>query len=128
MIENQKQVNLALIKRVEEIECEIMAMNNEIKSTQNDIKKCDNSIKRKEQEYDLLNKKIETYLRKTQGSVLSPQEIKYKTIEKNITETVEINKKLQKFWLREQGHICQLSEQRQEQIKEMNLLKKRTYI
>lgn len=125
MIENQNEINLALSKRVDEIENEITMMENELKSTQNEIKKCDNAIKKKEQEYDLINKKIEARIQREQGSTLSPQEIKVKTQEKNIIETVEYNKKLQKFWLREQGHICQLSEQRQNQLKEMNLLKKR---
>lgn len=59
--------------------------------------------------------------------MLCPEEMKVRVLEKNISETVENNKSFQKFWLREQGHICQLSEQRQEQIKELNLIKKRKF-
>lgn len=36
-------------------------------------------------------------------------------------------KELQKFWLREQTHVVGLSEQRQKQIQDMNLLKKRKH-
>lgn len=54
--------------------------------------------------------------------------MKILTLEKNIEDAKENIKQLQKFWLRQQGHVVSLSQQRQEQINDMNMLKKRTQI
>lgn len=60
-----------------------------------------------------------------QQSQLSPSELKIITLEKSLVDIQESIKEMQKFWLRGQGHLCHLSEERQEQIKENTLLKKR---
>lgn len=56
---------------------------------------------------------------------VSPEQLKISTLEKKIQDMKARVKDLQRFWLREQTHVVGLSEQRQKQIHDMNLLKKR---
>jgi hypothetical protein len=56
---------------------------------------------------------------------LSPQELKIRALERNITETAEKSEELQQFWLRQQAHTVQLANQRNEQLCNINLLRKR---
>lgn len=35
------------------------------------------------------------------------------------------NKQIEKMWLREQGHMIALSEQRQDQLQQLNMIRKR---
>lgn len=60
-----------------------------------------------------------------QDEYLSPQEIKIKALEKNITETTEKCEKLQQFWLQQQTRTVQLTNQRNEQVHNINLMRKR---
>jgi hypothetical protein len=60
-----------------------------------------------------------------QDESLSPQEIKIKVLEKNISETTEKREELQQLWLQQQTHTVQLTKQRNEQLQNMNLMHKR---
>lgn len=53
------------------------------------------------------------------------QEKKLLALERSLEEVQEKNKELEKIWLREQGHMIALSEQRQDQLQQLNLFRKR---
>lgn len=77
----------------------------------------------------VLNNKLETILEKMQVKILvSPQEVRITTLEKQIEETQDKIKELQLFWLREQKNLLNVSKERQEQIQKINLLKKQNLI
>lgn len=54
------------------------------------------------------------------------QEKKLLALEHSLEEVQEKNKQLEAIWLREQGHMITLSEQRQNQLQQLNLFRKRT--
>ena len=56
---------------------------------------------------------------------MSPLEVKILSLEKNIAETTAKSEKLQQFWLRQQGHLIALANQRNEQVHNINLMRKR---
>lgn len=62
------------------------------------------------------------------GKEVSPAELKIKTLEKNIEDAKERIKELQTFWMREQRNVLSLSETRQQQISNNDLLRKRKII
>jgi hypothetical protein len=51
--------------------------------------------------------------------------MKIKALEGNITEISEKSEALQQLWLRQQSNIVQLANQRNEQLHNINLLRKR---
>lgn len=53
------------------------------------------------------------------------QEKKLFALEHSLEEVQEKNKQLEAIWLREQGHMITLSEQRQDQLQQLNLFRKR---
>jgi hypothetical protein len=60
-----------------------------------------------------------------QAADLSPQEMKMKALEESITETAERCEELQQSWLRQQTHVVQLANQRNEHLHNINLLRRR---
>lgn len=63
-----------------------------------------------------------------QGLELTPLELKIKNLERQIIEMEEKNAKLKSFWLREQTYIVSMTQERQKQIYELNLIRKRNSI
>lgn len=59
---------------------------------------------------------------------MSPQDLKIVSLEKNIQELQQNIKKAQQFWLRQQGFFVSLSQQRESQLRELNLLEKEIMI
>lgn len=53
------------------------------------------------------------------------QEMKLFALEHSLEEVQERNRQLEKIWLREQGHMIALSEQRQDQLQQLNIFRKR---
>lgn len=53
------------------------------------------------------------------------QEKKLLALEHSLEEIQEKNKQMEKMWLREQGHMIALSEQRQDQLQQLNMFRKR---
>ncbi|KAK2586864.1 hypothetical protein KPH14_009802 [Odynerus spinipes] len=111
---------------------ELSQKNNEkekdINELQKEIKKCDTTIGRKQMKIISLNKMIEQILASTGGEEISPQDLKILTLEKNIQETEQNNQRAQQFWLRQQGYMVTLSQQRDEQLQQLNILNKEVMI
>lgn len=64
----------------------------------------------------------------TGGEEVSPLDIKIVSLEKNIEETQQSNQKAQQYWIRQEGHMITLSQQRDLQLQEFNLLNKEIMI
>lgn len=58
----------------------------------------------------------------------SPIELRITDLEKLNSEMQEKNEKLQSFWLTQQNNNVKLTTQRDEQLKEISLLRKREYL
>lgn len=64
-MESQKEINLELNRKVDDENNENYLMESEIKAYENEIKKCNTVIKKRQQDADLLNKRVEIILRRT---------------------------------------------------------------
>lgn len=85
--------------------------------------------RKKERHVTVLNSRYEKIVEKAQSKVIvSPQELRIVTLEKQIEETQDKIKNLQIFWLREQKNLLNVSKERQEQLHKLNLLKKQNMI
>lgn len=89
MIETQKEVNFLLNKRVDDIESEITAMENEIKTTQQEIQKCYSLMHKREQDLEILNRKLDHITSK--NAVRFPNYKVYKIRKYNIFFHLGIN-------------------------------------
>lgn len=59
---------------------------------------------------------------------MSPQDLKIVSLEKSIQTLQQDIKKTQQFWMRQQGFVVSLSQQRETQLQELNLLGKEIMI
>lgn len=64
----------------------------------------------------------------TGGKVVNPLDMKIITLEKNIEDIQESNRKAQQFWIRQEGRIITLSQQKDLQLQELGLLNKEIMI
>ncbi|XP_015177940.1 PREDICTED: coiled-coil domain-containing protein 40 isoform X1 [Polistes dominula] len=138
-VENSYGKNLLEMARLntsienEKIEYQELSLRNnekekEINELQKEIKKSDVTIERKQMKVISLNKMIDQILESKGGEEISPQDLKILTLEKNIQETEQNNQRAQQFWLRQQGYMVTLSQQRDEQLQQLNLLNKEVTI
>ncbi|XP_022185307.2 coiled-coil domain-containing protein 40 [Nilaparvata lugens] len=73
-------------------------------------------------------RKLEKLVEKTGESDLSPEELKLKELEKQISYTDEKTEGLQTFWIRQESHIVSLSQRRSKQLHDMNILRKQLLV
>ncbi|XP_076235044.1 lethal (2) 41Ab [Calliopsis andreniformis] len=100
----------------------------EMDELQKEIRKHETVIERKQRKILGINKLIEEIVSTTGSEELSPQDLKIITLQKNIQELLQNNQKAQQFWIRQQGFMVSLSQQRETQIQELNLLAKEIMI
>ncbi|CAL7949018.1 unnamed protein product [Xylocopa violacea] len=100
----------------------------QIDALQKDIKKHDIMIQKAQTKLLEINKLIDQILPDIGGEELSPQDLKIISLEGNIKKFEQNIKKTQQFWMRQQGFVVSLSEQRESQLRELNLLEKETMI
>ncbi|KAL6264767.1 hypothetical protein P5V15_004865 [Pogonomyrmex californicus] len=120
-------------KSHEKIELEEFLRSNDIKGKeideiQKEIKKHNVAIERKQVKLIGLNKIIEEILSHRDGEELNPLDMKIKTLEKNIEEVQQNNQKAQQLWIRQEGYMITLSQQKDLQLQELNLLNKEIMI
>ncbi|CAH1280118.1 unnamed protein product [Diabrotica balteata] len=84
--------------------------------------------RKKEKLYQAVNIKLDLIIKKQTGETLTKGEIKMKDTEKMISEIQQSVRKLQVVWLREQNNIISISNERQDQIQDMNRLKKQVLV
>ncbi|XP_012268541.2 coiled-coil domain-containing protein 40 [Athalia rosae] len=104
------------------------AREKEIDTTQSEIRKIDIVINKKQRELVMVNKKIEEAIEKTGGEDISPLDSSIITLEKNIEEAEQKIQKSQLLWLRQEGYMVNLTQQRNVQSQEMSLLAKQITI
>ncbi|KAI4455962.1 coiled-coil domain-containing protein 40 [Holotrichia oblita] len=125
-VECQKGTNDELARTLAELRKQQAVVDKQILGYNDEINKCYSSVNKKQREIELLTNKLEKI--RSGDNIKSPHELKISALEQHIEHVQEKNKDLQKFWLREQGHVVCLSEQREEQIHDSNLLRKQTLI
>lgn len=114
-------------RALEEIKRQKKQLEDEMDKLQGEIDKYQLIFRKRERQVEILNSKWEKVVGKNE-EIISPQELKVLELEKHIEETQASIKQLQTFWLREQKNLLNVSKERQEQIHDMNLLKKQTMI
>ncbi|XP_076380556.1 lethal (2) 41Ab [Megalopta genalis] len=120
LLENQK-------KELEEISQKNKEKEEEIDEFQKEMRKHEITIERKQQKLLELNKVIEQ-LTPHIGEDLGPQDIKIIGLEKTIQDHLQNIQKAQQFWMRQQGFMVSLSQQRESQLRDINLLDKEIMI
>ncbi|XP_076637088.1 coiled-coil domain-containing protein 40-like isoform X3 [Colletes latitarsis] len=100
----------------------------QIDELQKEIKKYETAIERKQRKLLEINKFIKQITARIGDENLSPQDLKIITLEKNIQELIQNIQKAQQFWMRQQGFMVSLSQQRESQLRELNLLDKEIMI
>ncbi|XP_058799375.1 coiled-coil domain-containing protein 40 [Phymastichus coffea] len=96
----------------------------DIEKLQIESRNYDMLLKQKERKIVLLNKKIEEILVSTGKEESNPLDLKIKSMEKNIEEIEGKIKRAQQFWLRQQGFMFSLSQQRDLQMQELGVISK----
>ncbi|KZC09343.1 Coiled-coil domain-containing protein 40 [Dufourea novaeangliae] len=94
---------------------------------QKEIKKYETVIERKQRKLLVINKCIEQIMPSV-GEDLSPQDLRITSLEKNIQELQQSIQKAQQFWMRQQGFMVSLSQQRESQLRELSILDKEIMI
>ncbi|KAJ8917137.1 hypothetical protein NQ315_012629 [Exocentrus adspersus] len=126
-IESQKYDNQNIRATMQEVLKQQTQLEKEADDLQDEKVKYELLFRKRERQYDFLNTKIEKAMSKDQP-VASPQQVRLSQLHKQIEETQESIKKLQLFWMREQKNLLVVSQERQDQIYEINMLKKQSLI
>ncbi|KAJ8930557.1 hypothetical protein NQ314_016638 [Rhamnusium bicolor] len=128
-IESQKYSNDENKRLLQEILKQQGELEKEADHLQDEKKKYEFLFRKRERQADVLNSKLEKVIGGKLGQpTMSRQEVRIIELERHIEEIQENVKKLQSFWLREQKNLLVVSKERQEQIHNINLLKKQTLI
>lgn len=127
-IEEQKFLNEELDRLLAELLKQQAVIDKEINDYVKELDRLHFLMGRKERDFDLLNSKYEKLREKMNLVEESPYEQKIKDLEKEIEDSQQKSRELQKFWLREQENMVILTQQRQEQMKDLNLIRKQTMI
>ncbi|KAK5641501.1 hypothetical protein RI129_010048 [Pyrocoelia pectoralis] len=123
-IEAQKGENEEIERFCHALVKQANSLEDELKVYQKEEERLKFWASKKQRDMDILTDKLGKAIDKQGGSEVSPEEMKIFALQKNIEEIQEATKKLRKFWLRQQGFVVNLSEQRQNQINDFNMLKK----
>ncbi|CAH2011669.1 unnamed protein product [Acanthoscelides obtectus] len=126
-IESQKFVNDEQNRMLKEAQNQQAELTKEADQLQAEIQRYELLFRKKERDADVLNSKLERAAAKLDQES-SPQEMVIEELEKRIEESQERIKKLQTFWLREQKNLLGVSNERQEQLRKINLMKKQLLI
>ncbi|KAL1505242.1 hypothetical protein ABEB36_004849 [Hypothenemus hampei] len=124
-MESQEYSNEENERALAEMEKQRVELATEADGIQEEKDKYKMLFRKKERHVTVLNHKLEKILEKLQTKIpVSPQELRISTLEKKIEDSQDKIKNLQIFWLREQNNLLNISKSRQEQIYQLNLLKK----
>ncbi|EZA53658.1 Coiled-coil domain-containing protein [Ooceraea biroi] len=104
------------------------AKGKQVDEIQKEMKKHDTGIERKRVKLLALSKTIEEMLSHTGGEEINPLDMKIITLQKDVEEMERGNRKAQQFWIRREGHMITLSQQRDSQLRELGLLNREIMI
>ncbi|KAK9304280.1 hypothetical protein QLX08_004277 [Tetragonisca angustula] len=130
LLQLEKLKNLIENKKIElqELLEKNVGKEKQIDELQRKIKKYETMTKKAQTKLLGINKLIDQILPSTNGEDLSPLDLKVISLEKNIQELQQTIKKTQQFWLRQQGFVVSLSQQRESQLQQLNFLEKEVMI
>ncbi|XP_018059753.1 PREDICTED: coiled-coil domain-containing protein 40 [Atta colombica] len=100
----------------------------EIDEIQKEIKKHDTAIEKEQRKIVNVNKIIEEILSHRENREVNPLDMKIITLEKNIEEIQQNDQKAQQLWIRQEGYMITLSQQKDLQLQEHNLFNKEIMI
>ncbi|XP_077283288.1 coiled-coil domain-containing protein 40-like [Arctopsyche grandis] len=100
----------------------------EISVIENKLKEILYTIEKQQTNLDIIYKKIDSTLEKTQGIETSPIERKVYELEVQIAESTTMAKDIRRNWIRMQKHVIQLTNQYQKQISENELTQEHVQI
>ncbi|NXT02913.1 CCD40 protein, partial [Jacana jacana] len=118
----------ALQKTLCELDEEIKSVYNLIRCSESEIAKCSLLIANKQEVMSQYNKKLEMILSQLGGQELGPLEIEINKLTKQIEECNSEVMLLQKFWLDQQKELVKLTQEREEQLASLDMLKKQITI
>lgn len=127
-VECQKYINESAERHHKELEVDLNKIDKEVKEYMAVIKHCNSITGKHLRSIEVLQKRLDDTTKRTGDVVASPLELKIKQLELSIEDVVQNIAELQKFWMSEQGHVINLCEQRQSQLKDTNILKKQILI
>uniref|UniRef100_H2XUM1 Coiled-coil domain-containing protein 40 n=1 Tax=Ciona intestinalis TaxID=7719 RepID=H2XUM1_CIOIN len=108
----------------EELESDISSKNDLISRAEQEASKRNAIIERKQTAIDQYNKKLEQLLANSGGEEIGPLEIQINSLSKQIEGSSQGIAELQRFWLRQQHELVQLSKEREQQNVDVDKLKK----
>ncbi|XP_030389882.1 coiled-coil domain-containing protein 40 isoform X2 [Gopherus evgoodei] len=117
-----------LQKTFSELDKEMKNINDLINRSENEIAKRNLLIERKQGVVNLFNKKMEMMISQLGGQELGPLEVEINRLTKQIDEYNSEVMTLQKYWLRLQKELVKLTQEREEQLASLDMLKKRITI
>ncbi|XP_066468954.1 coiled-coil domain-containing protein 40 [Tiliqua scincoides] len=112
-----------LEKTLSELDKEMDDMNNQINHSETEIAKRNLLIGRKQGVINLFNKKLEIMISQLGGQELGPLEIEIKKLTKQIDDIDVELVTLQRYWLKHQKVLVTLTQEREEQLSSMDMLK-----
>ncbi|XP_063152602.1 coiled-coil domain-containing protein 40 [Candoia aspera] len=113
-----------LQKNLLELDKELDDLNTEISHSETEIAKRNLLIGRKQGAINLYNKKLEMIISQLGGQELGPLEIEIKKLTKLIDEAELEVVKLQRHWMRQQRELVKLTQEGEEQLASLDMLKK----
>ncbi|KAM3848711.1 coiled-coil domain-containing protein 40 [Vipera latastei] len=113
-----------LQKNLSELDKELDELNSEISHSETEIAKRNLLIGRKQGTINLYNKKLEMMISQLGGQELGPLEIEIKKLTKQIDEMELEVVKLQRHWMKQQRELVKLTQEREEQLVSLDMLKK----
>ncbi|KYO37331.1 coiled-coil domain-containing protein 40 [Alligator mississippiensis] len=113
-----------LQKTLSELEKETKTINDLVSHSEIEIAKRNQLIERKQGVINLYNKKMETMISQLGGQELGPLEIEINSLTKQIEEYNSEVMTLQKYWLRLQKELVKLTQEQEEQLVSLDMLKK----
>ncbi|XP_038227525.1 coiled-coil domain-containing protein 40 isoform X5 [Dermochelys coriacea] len=117
-----------LQKTFSALDKEMKNINDLINRSENEISKRNLLIERKQGVINLFNKKMEMMISQLGGQELGPLEVEINRLTKQIDEYNSEVMTLQKYWLRLQKELVKLTQEREEQLASLDMLKKQITI
>lgn len=132
LLETEKLNNALSIEKAELMELDEInnQKNAELNKLHNEIEKCNLLIERKQKKIGELNKSIGEINAASGNSVdmIAPHVIKIASLEKSIEELETTNAENQRYWLRHEAVIVNLTDERNGKLQEINRLNKQIII
>ncbi|NXN30666.1 CCD40 protein, partial [Nycticryphes semicollaris] len=117
-----------LQKTLCQLDEEIKNVHDLIRCSESEIAKCNLQIANKQEAMSQYNKKLEKILSQLGGQELGPLEIEINKLTKEIEECNSEVMTLQKYWLNHQKELVKLTQEREEQLASLDMLKKQITI